>query len=66
MLWKMAVAAMSTRLAIPVCQWPGSARSAQARPQVPGTDRDDQDADQAADQDVGHAGLDAGSGVGAS
>ena len=66
MLWKIAVAAMLARLAIPACRWPGRAGSAQAGPQVPGADRDDQDADQAADQGVGHAGLDPGSGVAAS
>jgi hypothetical protein len=38
---------------------------AQARPQVPGTDRDHQDADQAADQDIGQPGLDPGTDMGA-
>src|ERR1700722_4215015 len=45
--------------------WASRAGSAQARPQVAGTDRDHQDADQAADQDVGQAGLDPGTGIGA-
>src|SRR5580704_10499098 len=46
--------------------WASRAGSAQARPQVAGTDRDYQDADQAADQDVGQAGLDPGTGISAS
>jgi hypothetical protein len=39
--------------------------SAQARPQVTGTNGEDEDADQAANEGVGEPGLDPGAGVGA-